>query len=645
MKNKTNLLGILFLSISIIGFAQKGIDSTKVQHLDEIVVTDSKFKLKRENSGKIITKISQKQLEQQQGKSIAEIINMTAGIEINGAKSYAGQNLNYYVRGGRNRQVLILIDGIALTDASQIANDYDLRLLNTNQVESIEILKGASSSLYGSGAATAVINIKLKEASKKDITAILTSVVGTNKAQENRAYNVQDFRNAVSINGTLKKFSYLASFGNQYTDGMSSLSSKKEPDKDVFNSINGNFKISYQISKSLKISTYASFDDFKADFDDTNSGLEIEDISKTNQYRFGLSSEFEYNKGSINLNVAKNRTNRKINSSYPANYNAESFIVDIYNRYQIKSNIYAVLGINLQQNEMESFVIPYGSTTLEQSINPNEALYKIIDPYMNLVYVSKYGVNLNTGIRLNNHSEYGSHLVYNLNPSFKKDLSFGYLKGMASFSTAYITPSLYQLFEPTYGNSDLNPEENTTVEFGFEINIKNKGLFSLAYFKRNETNFIDFVNKGNFVYQYKNIDDSFKASGFEFLADYKFLRYFRINSNATFTKVEESLNLRIPEIKINAALFYEPTDKTTMSLAYQFNDDRRDAVFNSATFTTDDVLLRNYNLFDFYISHKLMDNKLMLFFNMTNIFNENYEELYGYATKGRNVQIGMNINL
>ena len=87
----------------------------------------------------MITKIKQADLQHQQGKSIAEIINATAGIEINGTKSNAGQNLNYYIRGGRNRQVLVLIDGIAITDASQIANDYDLRLLNADQVEISEL--------------------------------------------------------------------------------------------------------------------------------------------------------------------------------------------------------------------------------------------------------------------------------------------------------------------------------------------------------------------------------------------------------------------------------------------------------------------------------------------------------------------------
>ena len=123
MKKSTVFLGLLY-GISICGFAQQESDSTKVQELNEVVVTDSKFKLKRENSGKVITKITQKELQNLQGKNVSEIINTTVGVEINGTKSSSSQNLSYYVRGGRNRQVLVLVDGVALTDPSQIANDY-----------------------------------------------------------------------------------------------------------------------------------------------------------------------------------------------------------------------------------------------------------------------------------------------------------------------------------------------------------------------------------------------------------------------------------------------------------------------------------------------------------------------------------------
>jgi len=614
-----------------------------VEQLDEVVITDSKFNLKRENSGKVITKITQEELQHLQGKTIPEIVNMTSGVEINGAKSSAGQNLAYYVRGGRNRQVLVLIDGIAVTDPSQIANDYDLRLLNADQVESIEILKGASSTLYGTGAATAVINIKLKKASTEKISADFRSSLGTNQPQKNTDYKIEDFRNSISVNGTLDKLNYLASFGNQFTNGLSAISSGSEAD--AFNSINGNLKMGYNFSEAFSINTYASFDKFKSDFDDAFLRIDTDDLSKTDQYRIGISPEFRYKNGGINLNMAYNNVRRDIQSSFPAQYNADSYITDLFNRYNFNSKFYTVLGLNFQRNSMESFTLPFGATDLELGLDPAEANFSITDPYVNVVYVSEFGLNINAGLRLNNHSEYGSHFVYSLNPSFSKKYDFGYIKGLASYSTAYITPSLYQLFEPTYGNSDLQPEENRTIEVGVELNAKNKVTLSLVYFNREEKNFIDFIDLGNFVFQYSNVEEDFMASGVEFTGTYKLSDHLSFNANATYTKVEENLNLRIPKFKANARLDYQVFSVTFLSLAYQFNDKRNDVVFNNTTFMNDQVTLNNYSLFDLYVSQKIMKNKMTLFANMTNILNEDYLELYRYSTKGRNLSIGFNFKL
>ena len=642
MNKNTFVLGML-CSISMLGFAQQQTDSIKVEQLDEVVITDSKFNLKRENSGKVITKITQKELQHLQGKTVAEIINATAGIEINGTKSNAGQNLSYFIRGGRNRQVLVLIDGIAVTDASQIANDYDLRLLNADQIESIEILKGASSTLYGSGAATAVINIKLKEASKNKVSANFRSVLGTNQSVNDDNYAIEDFKNSVSVNGSLNNFNYLASFGNQYTNGLSAISNGTE--SDAFNAINGNLKLGYQFSNAFKLNVYGSFDKYKAEFDDAFSGIDTDDLSTSKQYRVGVSPEFIYKNGSITLNAAYNTIERDIYSSYPAQFNADSYVADVFNRYNFNDKFYTVIGVNAQENKMESFSIPFGSTDFEQSINPETAQFTIIDPYANAVYVSDFGLNVNVGARLNNHSEYGSHVVYSVNPSFKKETNFGYLKGLASYSTAYITPSLYQLFEPTYGNADLNPEENSTIEIGAELNIKDKATVSLVYFTRDEKNFIDFVDLGGFVFQYNNVDESFTASGIEFTANYKFTKSLVLNANATYTKVEDDLSLRIPELKVNARLDYQLCDKTFMSVSYQFNDDRTDAVYNSTTFMNDEITMKSYSLLDFYVSHKIAKNKVTLFANVTNLLNEEYVELIGYSTKGRNINVGFNLSL
>ncbi|WP_296312142.1 TonB-dependent receptor plug domain-containing protein [Winogradskyella sp. UBA3174] len=642
--NKTKLFcSMLFTGVLSIGAAQTQTDSTKVEKLEEVVVTDSRFALKRENSGKIITKITSQDLEKLQGQSIAEIIGRTAGVEVNGVRSNAGQNLSYFVRGGRNRQVLILIDGVQVTDPSQIANDYDLRLLNADQVESIEILKGASSTLYGTGAATAVINIKLKEASKKAFNLNLRSTLGTNQSSDEDAYAIEDFRNSIAVNGSLGKFNYLASFGQQYTDGLSAIEGGTE--SDAFNSYNGNVKLGYKFSNTFKLNTYVSFDRYKADFDDSFGMMDADNVSNSKQYRIGVSPEFKYNKGSITVNAAYNNVEREIESSFPSLFNAESIIVDAFNRYNFSDKFYTVLGVNFQDNQMESFSIPFGATDFSQTINPETAQFTITDPYANVVYVSDFGLNVNAGLRLNNHSEYGSHLVYSLNPSYTVDLDFGYVKGLASYSTAFITPSLFQLFEPSFGNADLDPEENQTIEVGAEVSIKDNATFSLVYFNRNEENFIDFVDTGGFVFQYQNIDQSFTASGLEFVAQAKITKDLDLNLNATYTSLDEDLSLRIPEIIVNTRLDYKVFQSTQMSLSYQYNGDRQDVVFNNATFANDAVTLDSYGLLDFYISHKILNSKMTVFANVTNIFNEDFQELFGFATRGRGVNLGFNLNL
>ncbi|WP_353778708.1 TonB-dependent receptor plug domain-containing protein [Winogradskyella sp. 3972H.M.0a.05] len=643
MNNRTTVLAAVFGITTAFGMAQQQSDSLNIEQLDEVVITDSKFKLKRENSGKVITKITQADLKERQGQSIAEIISTTAGIEINGVRSNAGQNLSYFVRGGRNRQVVILIDGVQLSDPSQISNDYDLRLLNSNQVESIEILKGASSTLYGTGAATAVINIKLKEAAKDKVNIAINSSFGTNQAEDNSDYRIEDFRNSVSLNGNVDKFNYLVSFGHQFTDGLSAIASGTE--SDAFNSYNGNVKFGYKFSNKFKVNVYASIDNFKADFDDSFGMIDTDDVSETDQYRFGLSSEYKYNKGSVTVNAAYNNVERDIMSGFPSQFNAESITVDAFNRYNFNDKFYTVLGVNVQDQNMEQFSIPFGSNDFAQAIDPELAKFTNIDPYANVVYVTDFGLNINAGLRLNNHSEYGSHLVYSINPSYKKDTNFGYIKGLASYSTAFIAPSLFQLFDPSFGNVDLDPEENATVEVGIELGLEDKGTFSVVYFNRTEDNFVDFVDTGNFIFQYRNIGESFTASGFEFTGNYKFSNTFKIAANATYTKVDDDLSIRIPELKINSRLDYKPCDETLLSLSYQFNGDRDDVFFNTTTFASETVTLESFSLLDFYVSHNVLKNRMTVFANISNILNEEYQELLGFTTKGRNVTVGFNLNL
>ena len=136
---------VLWPCITVAQTQQK--DTIDIQYLDEVVVSDSRFSLKRENSGKTVILIDSATLERNQGRSVAEIINVQSGIEITGNRGRQGEVLGVFARGGRGRQVLVVIDGIRVSDPASFSQEYDLRLLNTANITSIEIINRVSLSI------------------------------------------------------------------------------------------------------------------------------------------------------------------------------------------------------------------------------------------------------------------------------------------------------------------------------------------------------------------------------------------------------------------------------------------------------------------------------------------------------------------
>lgn len=623
MNKKTNVFGVLCFGISLCGFAQQQADSTNVEQLDEVVISDSRFNLKREHSGKTVIKISKSEIENNQGRNIAELINTKSGIEINGSRSAEGQNLGYYVRGGNNRQVLVLIDGIALNDPSLVSNEFDLRLLDLNTVESIEIIKGAASTLYGNAAVTAVINITTRKATKNSVSGNFLTVVGTNQSQDDLNYNGSSFTNNASVNGSTNKFTYLASFGNRFVDGLS-LAKSDNAEKDAFSRFNTNLKLAYAFSNSFELTTFASYDKLKTDIDGfpppTYTIADTDDVYKTNQTRVGIAPKFTYKNGTFQVNAAYSTINREVVSDYLTTYESESYVLDAFNKYVFNETFYTILGVN-HANYKSLFAT-------------NES-YENTDPYLNVVYVSDFGLNINAGTRLNNHSEYGSHLVYSLNPSYSILLKSGYLKVLGSYATSFIAPNLSQLFGYYGANPDLEPEENITIEGGLEFSNKKGFRLNGLYFNRKEKNTIIYATT------YENASTNATVHGIEIEAEVKVTNHLFFNANYTFTELKDGIRLRLPKHKANAGLGYHLSENTFASLNYQFVEKRTDTDFS----TFQNVDLKPFSLFDLYVSQKLLKDKLKFFVSVTNIFNEDYIEVLGYTTKGRNVSLGLNINL
>lgn len=627
--------------LTSISYAQE-IDTLKVNQLNEVVVSDTKFEQKKEKSGKIIDVISAKDLEARKGQTIAQVLNQVAGLEVNGSNSGYGKNLEYYIRGGRSRQVLIIIDGNPVNDATSIASTYDLRLLAVEQIEKVEILKGSSSVLYGSGAATGVISITTKKSKKDKLSGNAYFNVGTQNTTEKTNLNGQEFNQGFGVNGNIGKFNFNTTLNSTEVDGISEAKGEHF-ERDHFSRINLNQQLGYKYSEKLNLDAFVNYDKFISDND--LGAFQDSDVNqyRAEQVRVGFRPNYKYNKGEVYLNVAFANLERDydsynswamtIDETY---YKSRTLNADLVNKLDLFKGFHLITGI--QSQFMDMF-----QTGVWGEVSNKTTKFSVVDPYVTAVYNSDFGLNVNAGARLNIHSEYGNNLVYNVNPSFY--LEKFKLRVLSSFSTAYITPTLYQLYS-VYGNLELKPEENATAEFGFEKSfLNNKIVINAVGFYRVEKNKMNFISLSAAPWgQYQNVEDNINAKGIETNITYSPIEKIKVTANYTFTEVENDNKLLqlIPKHKINAGVDVAITNALNWSAQYQYTNQRIDLFYNPVIAGTDSVDLSSFQTINSNLSYKL-NARTSFFVSVANLFDTDFVEKLGYSTRGRNFKIGMNL--
>jgi len=361
MKKSKNVC-VAVVSLCLFGtqlFSQEKAQEKKMEQLEEIVISATKFELKKENTGKVIYKISQKDIQRNAGKSVIELLNNVLGIEIRGVNSNPGEPRSTYIRGGRSRQALVLIDGIPLSDPTGIEQSYDLRLISLNQIESIEILKGASSTLYGSGAGTGVINIILKKASENNVSGVYEVSLGTNATSKNSNSSLNDKNQNISINGTLDKLKYNAFFNITGNSGFSSAKSTLTIpfEEDTYSSNNGFLKLGYEFNTQFRMDAFLNYDAFDYTFDAGAFNDSDVNLGNQEQFRIGIRPRLKYKKGEVFLNVSINSLDRSFESfnSFSGGtnvfiYKGTSVNLDFVNKYEFTKNFQLITGINYQKH-------------------------------------------------------------------------------------------------------------------------------------------------------------------------------------------------------------------------------------------------------------------------------------------------------
>lgn len=177
LKREVNI-GVLALTTLIFAntsnvFAQQPAQEVTNYELEEIEVTGSRVPLTQAESARMVTVLSQAEIQAAAVHSINDLLKFATGVDVRQRGEF-GIQTDISIRGGTFDQITVLLNGINLSNpqTGHLTTDFPVSM---NDIERIEILTGPAARVYGTSAFNGAINIVTK---KSDTNKITTEVMG-----------------------------------------------------------------------------------------------------------------------------------------------------------------------------------------------------------------------------------------------------------------------------------------------------------------------------------------------------------------------------------------------------------------------------------------------------------------------------------
>jgi vitamin B12 transporter len=607
--------------------------------LEPVIVTANKLSQKQSATGKVITVIPEKVIAQNQAKNLSELLNTQAGIFIAGANNAFGSNQDFYLRGAGTGNVLIMVDGMPVYDPSAINNGFDLNSISLTQIETIEILKGAQSTLWGSDAVAGVINIITKKNKSIRQFGLQVGSYGTTKT-------------SLTFNKALtSKFNIAANITGLRAKGFSAAhdtTGNNNFDKDNLRQTNFQLGLNYKFTNKLALNVTTLASRYKAGAD---AGAFTDDAdTKVTNKNVNTAVTLTYNTTKFKITAVQTFTQaNRLFADDSANvggfakwqegkYKGNTSNTDIYATIKLNKKITLVTGLNnVAQNTTQSYNSissfgAYNAVPINKATANNTAFY-----------TSATGVFKNFGVeagaRFNNHSEYGSNTTFSFNPYYKFDAA---TKFFVNISSGFKVPTLYQLYSE-YGKTNLQPEKSVNYEAGIETK-NNDNSFRILYFNRKIKDVIVFYTSPTFDSYYINRDEQ-NDQGFEAEYSAKIGKNGNWQTNVTYVTGQGKINnttvknlYRRPNFVFNSSLNAAITNKITVAPMFRFVAERPKGVFDAGP-----AIQPAYYTFDVTTNYTLA-KALLLNLDLRNLTNQTYFDVVGYNSRKFNVTVGLVVN-
>jgi vitamin B12 transporter len=493
---------IILLICSNLGFSAIGQKAWSIQPEKPRIITSSRLEEPINKVTSTISVITEEDIKRLQARTVVELLRNIPGLIVQ-AQGTLGEETNIRIRGVGFNQVLVLIDGVKVN--SPLTGEFDFGDLPIDNVERIEVVRGAHSAFYGSEAIGGVVNIITKSAQKEEL-GLSFRVEGGNQ---------DTLRAKIGTGSRRDTLGYLASFSHSETKGQFR--------RDAFKANNFLAQISTNLTKDsilrivsryidsikeLAISPALIYSPFfnapaLALIRDPNRSLERKSFFHNLFYRQRLSPwwNFELSLGWVGQFLGEDNPSNPPSATSRQLYTLIEFVnlksqrlsfATQHHFYLLPDNLISV-GLDYERERVKFH--DWGNLESLGMRAPN--LSRFTDTrdiwafYVQDHFSWQERLFLNAGFRLDYNRYFGTSFNPKVSISFWIKPQVTKLK--ASFGTGFRAPSFVELFTPTFGNRDLDPEKSQSFELGIEQKIWGDRLaLEFTYFNNRFTDLITF---------------------------------------------------------------------------------------------------------------------------------------------------------
>jgi vitamin B12 transporter len=611
---------------------------------EEVVVSASRVPIAADRAGSAVSVIDAETLEQRQASQVFDALRAVPGVEVSRTGT-VGSLAQIRIRGAEAGHTLVLIDGVRVNDPAQSSEEFNFAHLMTGGIERVEVLRGPQSALWGADALAGVVNvITVRPAEGFD-------------AHARAEYGSFDTKNIYARgSGGTADFGALAQAGWLDTSGVNIARTGHEDDG--YRSVSFGAKAFANLTPNITVRASVNHIDARTDSEATDFfgtfsiPLDSGDFTDFTATYARASAEAAFGDVRLIAGASLVRTEAQNHTSafgapFDVAFNDRTeggdtaFDLQLHVPWEgwgAEQRVSVLAETHRETFDMMRLDLP----------SANQSQYERRSAVAGEYWIGLTDVAISLGARHDWNDSFDDATTWRATVSWRAAKPW---RVHASAGTGVKNPDFFELFgffpAPAFvGNPNLTPEKSFGYDLGLEWRPRDDLLFDVTYFHADLEDEI-FSDFSVFPNTARNATGESTRQGIEITAHAEIGHGVTLDAAYTWldaNEVNDATEIRRPNHIASASVNWRfADDRANVNLGVDYHGRQRDTAFLNGPPFSMPVTLDAYSLVRVAGSYDVTE-QLTLFARVENAFDEKYEEVFGYRTRGFAVFAGIRAN-